>query len=475
MSPPPRQQHSFSCINDRGYIGLRDNSPPDSPRQALASISCPPLPAPALPPGKPIPPPIDPGVFCCVATIRRLIDEATELAPVGPRPIAGHESLGDTGGGRNVAISAMWIRHLRTLAVQKLYYLQGGRDSLECETPALPPGLSDGDNDNDDDTSNAHNASTVVVERAADAFLLAKALRSGAHGTPPPPRQLQTHRAPTAFLRATVIDGLEGYPVFLPPRSMAQAEFVETFDAHGYGHGHGHANGKLAIGTPPLPPMETHILMPRTFFDPLAPSTSSSDLSSGSGSSSALVIPGLGLEVEPETSPGFDLVESLDCARIILAPLVEWQRALAEQSALKKLSSRSVFALEFAHLCRWLWSRERLKREYEEETPADYYTAAWTAHRDCAGVDGGARERVGKVGWVDLEAPQVLDGESGTLQSLRDALKNRPIRTAGHESRLWVAIFFYLTRFAPALQVASGHSPSLMIGMANAIAFVRNS
>jgi len=162
-----------------------------------------------------------------------------------------------------------------------------------------------------------------------------------------------------AFLRAsTVIDGLEGYPVFLPPRSMAQAEFVETLErlaggwrvgvqphphararsAHEYGNGH--ANGKLAIGTPPLPPMETHILMPRTFFDPLAPSTSSSDLSSGSSSSSALVIPGLGLEVEPETSPGFDLVESLNCARIILAPLVEWQRALAEQSALKKLSSR---------------------------------------------------------------------------------------------------------------------------------------
>ena len=275
------------------------------------------------------------------------------------------------------------------------------------ETPAPPTGSSDGDDDDDNDnggTNNTYNnnnnstsTSNDVVERAAYAFLLAEALRPGAHGTPPPPAPapdapvlfttyhpllVESHFSVLlatlmlgdftallrAFLRAaTVIDGLEGYPVFLPPRSMAQAEFVETLERLAGGwrvgvqphararHGNAHANGKLAIEPPPpppspLPPIETHIPIPTAFLDPLAPSTSSSSsgLGSGSGlgSSSALVMtsPALGLEVEqpPETGPGFDLVESLDCARIILAPVVERQRVRAEQSALeKKLSSRS--------------------------------------------------------------------------------------------------------------------------------------
>ncbi|KAH9020426.1 hypothetical protein EDB84DRAFT_1622362 [Lactarius hengduanensis] len=676
IPPPPRQQRSFSRMRDRAYAGLGDNSPPDSPRQTLASISCPPLLAP--PPGKPIPPPIDPGVFRSVATIRRLIDEASELAvrassgmsaaalgsvrsgaspnlhssPWALAQSLGMNPLGDTGGGRNVAMSAMRIHRLRALAVQKLaaayradeiassvMVMQGGsvfediaervlradpndadakyvhffhekipsRQLAECtttrvldelieafpqrlelfrtrgivrtfrdeygaavkdfthalkearalrkarsfhrngsrssqnnkgkgdkrkkegkkklngqappngtsevdgayrttttfparrslppecyifnrgkilnlegirkrisaegaaelrlcyiqnghyggveignpdgplgrtdgpklqayrgvladsafreqigtllkksirdqerflahfdalETPA-PPGSDDDDDDDDDDTNNTNNTNTDVVERAAYAFLLAEALRPGAHGTPPPPAPppdaavlfttyhpllVESHFSVLiatlmlgdfaallrAFLRAaTVIDGLEGYPVFLPPRSMAQAEFVETLErlaggwrvgvqphararyAHAHGHSNGHANGKLAIEAPPLPsppPMETNTPVPDTFIDPLAPSTSSGP-GSASGSSSALVpptpSPPVEAEAEAETgsgpgTPGFDLVESLDCARVILAPVVERQRARAEQSALeKKLSSRS--------------------------------------------------------------------------------------------------------------------------------------
>ncbi|KAI9459646.1 hypothetical protein BJY52DRAFT_1204012 [Lactarius psammicola] len=708
IPPPSRQQHSFPRMRDRAYGGLGDNSPPESPRQALASISCPPLLAP--PPGKPIPPPIDPGVFRSVATIRRLIDEASELAvrassgmsaaalgsvrsgaspnlhssPWALAQSLGMNPLGDTGGGRNVAMSAMRIHRLRALAVQKLaaayradeiassvMVMQGGSmfediaervlkvdpndadakyvhffhekipsrsvvllstlyvaQLAECtttrvldelieafpqrlelfrtrgivrtfrdeygaavkdfthalkearalrkarsfhrngsrstqngkgkgdkkkkegkkklngqappngtsevdgygdaseaetlpihpsvlpdapepiepqllflrgaaylqnaiylieekilklegirkrisaegaaelrlcyiqnghyggveignpdgplgrtggpklqayrgvladsafreqigtllkksirdqerflahfdalETPGPAPGSSDGDDYDDDDTNNTNNTNTDVVERAAYAFLLAEALRPGAHGTPPPPAPppdaavlfttyhpllVESHFSVLiaalmlgdfaallrAFLRAaTVIDGLEGYPVFLPPRSMAQAEFVETLErlaggwrigvqpharararsayAYTQGHGHGHANGKLAIEPPPLPPpppMEMNIPIPGAFMDPLAPSTSSG---SGSGSSSTLVTPTpsppvLGLEAESGTGPGFDLVESLDCARIILAPVMERQRARAEQSALeKKLSSRS--------------------------------------------------------------------------------------------------------------------------------------
>ena len=142
--PPPQQQHPFSLMRDRGYAGLGDPSPPESPRFAVASLSYPPLPAP--PPGKPIPPPIDPGVFRSVTTIRRLIDEASELAvrassgmsaaalgsirggsnanahssPWALAQSLGMNPLGDSPGGRNVAMSAMRIHRLRALAVQKL-------------------------------------------------------------------------------------------------------------------------------------------------------------------------------------------------------------------------------------------------------------------------------------------------------------------------------------------------------------------
>ncbi|KAH9046955.1 hypothetical protein EDB83DRAFT_2403992 [Lactarius deliciosus] len=600
--PPPPRQHSFSRMRDRAYAGFGDNSPPDSPRQTLASISCPPLLAP--PPGKPIPPPIDPGVFRSVATIRRLIDEASELAvrassgmsaaalgsvrsgaspnlhssPWALAQSLGMNPLGDTGGGRNVAMSAMRIHRLRALAVQKLaaayradeiassvMVMQGGsvfediaervlkvdpndadakyvhffhekipsRQLAECTTTrvldelieafpqrlelfrtrgivrtfrdeygaavkdfthalkearalrkarsfhrngsrssqnkgkkklngqAPPNGTSEVDgygNASEAEPLPIHSSvlpdapepiepqllflrgaaylqnaiylieekilnlegirKRISAEGAAElrlcyiqnghyggveignpdgplgrtdgpklqaapayAFLLAEALRPGAHGTPPPPAPppdaavlfttyhpllVESHFSVLiatlmlgdfsallrAFLRAaTVIDGLEGYPVFLPPRSMAQAEFVETLErlaggrtararyAHAHGHSNGHANGKLAIEAPPLPsppPMETNTPVPDVFIDPLAPSTSSGP---GSASGSA--------ETEAETgsgpgTPDFDLVESLDCARVILAPVSALEKKLSSRSSSSSSSLTSV-------------------------------------------------------------------------------------------------------------------------------------
>lgn len=97
--------------------------------------------------GKPPPPPIDPGVFRSVTTIRRLIDEASDLAVraasglsaaamarsgsssgynYGSSPWAAAHSLGinpmgDSGNnGRNTAMSATRVHRLRVLAVQKL-------------------------------------------------------------------------------------------------------------------------------------------------------------------------------------------------------------------------------------------------------------------------------------------------------------------------------------------------------------------
>jgi hypothetical protein len=189
------------------------------------------------------------------------------------------------------------------------------------------------------------------------------------------------------FVRAaTVVDGLEDYPIFLPPRSMAQVEFVETLErlAGGWRIGvqphsrarararHGNCsntyNGKLAIEAPPVrsssplvssaPPSPAPVeaplpLVAGTWFDPLSPSTSSSSaLRSASTSTLALAPPTPSRRATPSPSPApalhgnIDLAEALDCARIILAPVAERQLARAEQNGLekRKLSSSPSFA-----------------------------------------------------------------------------------------------------------------------------------
>lgn len=143
---PPLSLNSHSRQRDRGFHSLGDHSPPRSPHSTFASlVPIPPLPAPKA--GKATPPPIDPGVFRSVNTIRRLIDEAAELsvrassglsaAALGymngggtlgmkTSPWATAQSLGlnpmgdPVGGGRNVVMSAMRVHRLRALAVQKL-------------------------------------------------------------------------------------------------------------------------------------------------------------------------------------------------------------------------------------------------------------------------------------------------------------------------------------------------------------------
>jgi hypothetical protein len=142
--PPASSSIYASKQRDRGFYGLGDFSPPDSPRNTFATLPLPP-PLPPSMPGKAMPPPIDPGVFRSVRSIRQLIDEAAELsvrassglsaAELGTMrsgsslhgsPWATAQSLGlnplgvSNAGGRNVAMSAMRIHRLRALAVQKL-------------------------------------------------------------------------------------------------------------------------------------------------------------------------------------------------------------------------------------------------------------------------------------------------------------------------------------------------------------------
>ncbi|KAH7886286.1 hypothetical protein F5I97DRAFT_1937169 [Phlebopus sp. FC_14] len=150
--PPPQNSNTSSRyrvlrFSDRGFPSLSDYTPPDSPGGNPNSLPPPHGPTqtpPALPlpiSGKATPPPIDPGVFRNVTAIRRLIDEAAELsvrassglsASLGPMRTGmgssawataqalGLDGLGNFGGGRNVAMSAMRVHRLRALAVQKL-------------------------------------------------------------------------------------------------------------------------------------------------------------------------------------------------------------------------------------------------------------------------------------------------------------------------------------------------------------------
>ena len=122
-----------------------------------------------------------------------------------------------------------------------------------------------------------------LANRTESAFLLSESLRPGNHNHPPPvpenpgtfttyhPLLVESHFSLLmchlilgdfvallpAFKRATVlIDGLEGYPVFLPARSMAQAEFIEILDrlANGWSFGqqpHSLSQKRLTIDAPP--------------------------------------------------------------------------------------------------------------------------------------------------------------------------------------------------------------------------------
>ncbi|KAL6307771.1 hypothetical protein BKA93DRAFT_726855 [Sparassis latifolia] len=142
--PSPTTPIAGQKQRDRGFASLGDHSPPDSPRSTFASLP-PPPPFPTPKPGKATPPPIDPGVFRSVSSIRRLIDEASELSvrassglsaaalgslrggsgsnnsPWATAQSLGINPLGDNGGGgRNVTMSATRVHRLRALAVQKL-------------------------------------------------------------------------------------------------------------------------------------------------------------------------------------------------------------------------------------------------------------------------------------------------------------------------------------------------------------------
>ena len=237
-----------------------------------------------------------------------------------------------------------------------------------------PPGCSD----------------TDIAQRTEYAFLLSESLRPGSQSTPPPvpdatpmfttyhPLLVESHFSilicylmlgdfpgllPAFSRTAALVDGLEGYPVFLPPRSMAQAEFVEVLERLAGGWKNGiqphslcRANSKqLAIEAPPAVPAN-HLKAKDVHRIPTPPSPSSSSSfeadcfgacasasSSGSvrgvnGSSSSStcqappspLLNGSGRAGEHERQ---SLLEALDAARILLAPVAKRQREKAAERA----------------------------------------------------------------------------------------------------------------------------------------------
>lgn len=190
------------------------------------------------------------------------------------------------------------------------------------------------------------------------------------------------------FVRtAVVVDGLEGYPVFLPPRSMGQAEFMEILDRLATGwrsgtrpHSQSGYRGKsrLAIEAPPIrspAPMSRSSSVGTSIGGSFvggsttrASSSSSSSrknsLVARSSSASAIDFDTSFASIQSTsqlhtTSPFADISEdnvrsespvpayspipqrrdathALDCARMLLTPVVKRQREKQERAAADK-------------------------------------------------------------------------------------------------------------------------------------------
>jgi len=164
---------------------------------------------------------------------------------------------------------------------------------------------------------------------------------------------------PTFTRTASLIDGLEGYPIFLPPRSMAQAEFIEVLERLAGGWRNGikphslsaqRGKSKLAIEGPSL----VCLLSPAVERDEAedddlcARSSSSSTRKDSASNGECSLNPALiqpmnstlngHLPKEDPNSRRLDAVEALDSARILLAPVAKRQRERAEKSAADKAS-----------------------------------------------------------------------------------------------------------------------------------------
>lgn len=175
-----------------------------------------------------------------------------------------------------------------------------------------------------------------------------------------------------AFQRAAaLIDGLEGYPVFLPARSMAQAEFIEILErlASGWSIGqrpHSLSQKRLAIEAPPESALLPSSSPPRLFVvrtqpqqdststtrttspvecitmddaklkgkasDPTWPISTGEASSSTSRGSQSLATE----EWPPKEQSKIKALQNLDYARMLLAPVTARQKQKGENGASEK-------------------------------------------------------------------------------------------------------------------------------------------
>ena len=218
-----------------------------------------------------------------------------------------------------------------------------------------------------------------LAQRTEYAFLLFESLKSGHHSQKsPPPKNFSIPEVPASittyhpllveasfsrllcllimgdfttllstFSRTTmIVDGLEGYPVFLPPRSMAQAEFAEILERLASGWAVGlqphscsrkrlmpsgsfKSNGKDREVEPGSVVMTDEYLQPLPTFS--VTSACSADNFTGA-SSSRVPSPALSPTTSggPHTPDNFALMQSLDHLRILLQPVAKRQKERVE-------------------------------------------------------------------------------------------------------------------------------------------------
>jgi hypothetical protein len=233
-----------------------------------------------------------------------------------------------------------------------------------------------------------------LAKRIESAFLLSESLRPGNYSHSPPlpenpgvfttyhPLLVESHfnllichlilgdflALLPAFQRAAaLIDGLEGYPVFLPARSMAQAEFIEILErlASGWSIGqqpHSLSQKRLAIEAPPetvsVPP-RLFIVRPQLQQDSASPTKTASPVESiamdetklngkasdpdrtiFTGEASSSTFRGfqslMTEELPPREGCKTKELQNLDYARMLLAPVAARQKQKAESEASEK-------------------------------------------------------------------------------------------------------------------------------------------
>ena len=147
---------------------------------------------------------------------------------------------------------------------------------------------------------------------------------------------------------AVIIDGLEGYPIFLPPKSMAQAEFIEVLErlASGWKVGiqphsamrAGPVANRLAIEPPPVSPSSSLLGVVSSSSGDTTDSLSTPFASRSSAAAKATIPPlpnAPGCDASAIKQAPAALVEALDCARISLVPVAARQRERASRKSVQ--------------------------------------------------------------------------------------------------------------------------------------------